>query len=36
MRYLFCALAGTTWHMQFLFYSMGETQMYGNDPGAAN
>ncbi|MBI3207754.1 MAG: L-rhamnose/proton symporter RhaT [Candidatus Solibacter usitatus] len=24
---LFCALAGTTWYMQFFFYSMGETQM---------
>jgi len=26
-NYLFCALAGTTWYMQFFFYSMGETQM---------
>jgi len=24
---LFCALAGTTWYMQFFFYTMGETQM---------
>jgi L-rhamnose-H+ transport protein len=23
----FCALAGTTWYMQFFFYSMGETKM---------
>src|SRR5580704_2745264 len=22
-----CALAGTTWYMQFFFYTMGETQM---------
>jgi len=26
-NYAFCALAGTTWYMQFFFYSMGETQM---------
>ena len=26
-NYLFSALAGTTWHMQFFFYTMGETQM---------
>lgn len=26
-NYFFCALAGTTWYMQFFFYSMGETQM---------
>jgi L-rhamnose-H+ transport protein len=26
-NYLFCALAGTTWYLQFFFYSMGETQM---------
>ncbi len=26
-NYLFCALAGVTWYMQFFFYSMGETQM---------
>jgi len=24
---LFCALAGTTWYLQFFFYTMGETQM---------
>jgi L-rhamnose-H+ transport protein len=24
---LFSALAGTLWHFQFIFYSMGETQM---------
>jgi L-rhamnose-H+ transport protein len=24
---LFCAIAGTTWYMQFFFYTMGETQM---------
>lgn len=23
----FCALAGTTWYLQFFFYTMGETQM---------
>jgi L-rhamnose-H+ transport protein len=26
-NYIFCAIAGTTWYMQFFFYSMGETQM---------
>ena len=26
-NYLFCALAGITWYMQFFFYTMGETQM---------
>jgi len=26
-NYLFSALAGVTWYMQFFFYSMGETQM---------
>ena len=26
-NYLFCALAGTTWYMQFFFYTMGESQM---------
>ncbi len=26
-NYLFCALAGVTWYLQFFFYSMGETQM---------
>jgi len=26
-NYLFCAIAGTTWYLQFFFYSMGETQM---------
>ena len=26
-NYLFAALAGTTWYMQFFFYTMGETQM---------
>ena len=26
-NWLFCALAGTTWYMQFFFYTMGETQM---------
>jgi L-rhamnose-H+ transport protein len=24
---VFCALAGTTWYLQFFFYTMGETQM---------
>jgi L-rhamnose-H+ transport protein len=26
-NYLFCAVAGVTWYMQFFFYTMGETQM---------
>lgn len=26
-NYLFSVLAGPTWYCQFLFYSMGETQM---------
>ncbi len=26
-NYLFCALAGTAWYMQFFFYTMGEAQM---------
>lgn len=26
-NYLFCALAGVTWYMQFFFYSMGQTRM---------
>lgn len=26
-NFLFCALAGTTWYMQFFFYTMGATQM---------
>jgi L-rhamnose-H+ transport protein len=26
-NYMFCALAGVTWYMQFFFYTMGETQM---------
>ena len=26
-NYLLCALAGTTWYMQFFFYGMGQTQM---------
>jgi L-rhamnose-H+ transport protein len=26
-NYLFCALAGTTWFMQFFFYGMGETKL---------
>jgi L-rhamnose-H+ transport protein len=26
-NYLFCALAGTVWYLQFFFYTMGETQM---------
>ena len=28
-NYLFSAIAGTTWYMQFFFYTMGETQMGG-------
>jgi L-rhamnose-H+ transport protein len=27
VNYLFSALAGVTWYLQFFFYSMGETQM---------
>ncbi len=27
LNYIFCALAGVTWYMQFFFYTMGETQM---------
>jgi L-rhamnose-H+ transport protein len=26
-NYLFCALAGTTWFLQFFFYGMGETKL---------
>jgi L-rhamnose-H+ transport protein len=26
-NYVFCALAGITWYMQFFFYTMGESQM---------
>jgi hypothetical protein len=26
-NYLFCTIAGTTWYLQFFFYSMGETKM---------
>jgi L-rhamnose-H+ transport protein len=26
-NYLFSALAGVVWYLQFVFYSMGETQM---------
>ena len=26
-NYLFCAVAGVTWYLQFFFYSMGETKM---------
>lgn len=26
-NYIFCAIAGTTWYLQFFFYTMGETQM---------
>jgi L-rhamnose-H+ transport protein len=26
-NYLLCALAGTTWYLQFFFYTMGESQM---------
>ena len=26
-NYLFSALAGTTWYLQFFFYTMGETKM---------
>jgi L-rhamnose-H+ transport protein len=27
LNFFFCVLAGTTWYMQFFFYTMGETQM---------
>jgi L-rhamnose-H+ transport protein len=27
VNYLLCALAGTTWYLQFMFYGMGTTQM---------
>lgn len=27
MNYIFSAIAGVTWYLQFFFYSMGETQM---------
>jgi L-rhamnose-H+ transport protein len=27
VNYLFCALGGTVWYMQFMFYGMGTTQM---------
>jgi L-rhamnose-H+ transport protein len=26
-NYIFCAMAGITWYLQFFFYSLGETQM---------
>jgi L-rhamnose-H+ transport protein len=26
-NYLLCALAGTTWYMQFFFFGMGKTRM---------
>ncbi|MDR1478082.1 MAG: L-rhamnose/proton symporter RhaT [Planctomycetaceae bacterium] len=26
-NYIFCAIAGVTWYLQFFFYSLGETQM---------
>jgi len=26
-NYIFCAMAGVTWYLQFFFYTMGETQM---------
>ncbi len=31
LNYLFCAIAGVTWYMQFLFYGMGTTQMGAYD-----
>jgi len=30
-NYLFCAVAGVTWYLQFFFYSMGTTQMGAYD-----
>jgi L-rhamnose-H+ transport protein len=30
---LFCALAGTTWFLQFFFYGMGESKL-GNGPSS--
>lgn len=32
-NYIFCALAGTTWFLQFFFYGMGESRM-GNGPSS--
>ncbi len=32
-NYIFCALAGTTWFLQFFFYGMGETKL-GNGPSS--
>lgn len=32
-NYLFCALAGTTWFLQFFFYGMGESKL-GNGPSS--
>lgn len=32
-NYLLCALAGTTWFLQFFFYGMGESKM-GNGPSS--
>jgi L-rhamnose-H+ transport protein len=31
LNYLFCALAGITWYMQFFFYGMGQTRMGSYD-----
>lgn len=30
-NYIFCALAGVTWYLQFMFYGMGTTQMGAYD-----
>lgn len=32
-NYLFSAMAGTFWYLQFIFYCMGENKM-GNKPGS--
>lgn len=32
-NYIFCALAGTTWFLQFFFYGMGESKL-GNGPSS--
>ncbi|AMR31263.1 sugar:proton symporter [Mucilaginibacter sp. PAMC 26640] len=32
-NYIFCALAGTTWFLQFFFYGMGESRL-GNGPSS--
>jgi len=31
LNYIFCAIAGVTWYLQFMFYGMGTTRMGDND-----